>query len=156
MLIKRIYYRIRLWWLMYGFAWLIWFAGMINRDFRNRLTETPFTFRMATRDEGPARYFQCIDGKLRSGRKPMAPMAGEFGLIWRDSQAGGQAMLDMLTGKPKALYNAVVDGVLLLEGDGRMVAWFLQTVTQLNRVFRSRKRSAGKEKNRQDQETDAS
>ncbi|MDY6822723.1 MAG: hypothetical protein SWH68_02845 [Thermodesulfobacteriota bacterium] len=157
MLLKKIFYRVRLSLLMYGFAWGIWFAGFINKDFRSRLAETPFNFRMGVKDEGPVRYFRCVNGRLRSSRKPMEPMAGEFGLMWRDSQAGGQAMLDMLTGKPKALYDAVVAGVLLLEGDGKMVAWFLQTVTQLNRVFRSKKKpSASKAGSDGDNKADTS
>ena len=156
-MLKKIFYRMRLSLLMYGFAWVIWFAGFINKEFRSRLAETPFAFKMGVKDEGPVRYFQCVDGRLRSSRKPMEPMDGAFGLIWRDSQAGGQAMLDMLMGKPKALYNAVVAGVLLLEGDGKMVAWFLQTVTQLNRVFRSKKkRSDAKAGSDGDNKTDTS
>ncbi|MDY6903561.1 MAG: hypothetical protein SWH61_02640 [Thermodesulfobacteriota bacterium] len=142
-MLKKVFFRVRLSLLMYGFMRVIWFAKVINKDFRRQLAETPFSFRMAAKSGRPVRYFQGIDGKLRTSRQPMAPMAGEFGLIWRDSQAGGRAMLDMLMGKPKALYNAVTEGVLLLEGDGRMVAWFLQTVNQLNRVFRPKKSSTG-------------
>lgn len=149
--IRERFYRTRLFLLMYGFAWVIRFAGIINRDFRGRLKEAPFAFVMKAADDGPARYFQCLDGKLRTGRRPipcpvLTPPLKDFGLIWRDSRSGGQAMIGMLRGRPKALYNAVAEGVLMLEGEGRMVAWFLQTINQLSHVFRSAKRSSDKKK----------
>jgi len=135
--IKRLFYRIRLSLLMYGFARIIWLAGIINRDFGARLAQTDFSFIMSSMEDGPARYFQCAGGKLKSSR---CPMPKDFGLIWRDNQSGGRAMMDMLFGKPKALYHAVANGVLLLEGEGKSVAWFMETVNRLNRVFRPGKK----------------
>jgi hypothetical protein len=147
--INTVFDRTRLFFLMYGFGRVIWFAGIIDGDFRNRLKETPFTFLMKAADGGPVRYFQCIDGRLRTSRRPIslpadAPALEPFGLVWRDSKSGGQAMFAMLLGKPQALYQAVADGVLMLEGEGRMVFWFLKTVSKLNRVFRPKKKRGEK------------
>lgn len=139
-MIKKLFYRMRLALLMYGFAWVIRVAGTINREFGARLAQTDFSFIMGSKEDDTARYFQCAGGRLRSGRRPMSK---EFGLIWKDNRSGGRAMMDMLLGKPKALYNAVINGVLLLEGDARSIAWFMETVNQLNKVFRPKKRSKG-------------
>ena len=139
--IKKWFYRVRLALLMAGFAWVIRVAGMINREFSARLAETDFTFIMGAKEGAPARYFQCVNGRLRSGRRPIPR---DFGLIWKDNQAGGRAMVDMLLSRPKALYRAVVNGVLLLEGDAKSIAWFMETVNRLNRVFRPKKKKAPK------------
>lgn len=138
-IIRKWFYRFRLALLMHGFAWVIRVAGMINREFSARLTETDFVFIMGSKEDDTARYFQCANGRLRSGRRPIPR---DFGLIWKDNQAGGRAMMDMLMGKPKALYRAVVNGVLLLEGDAKSIAWFMETVNRLNRVFRPKKKKA--------------
>jgi hypothetical protein len=143
--IKVVFYRGRLFFLMYGLGRVMWVAAIINGEFRERLRETPFTFVMKAADGGPIRYFQCINGKLRTSRKPIpmpagAPEIKPFGLVWKDSKSGGQAMYDMLMGKSKALNDAVTDGVLMLEGEGQMVFWFLKTINRLNRVFRPKKR----------------
>jgi len=138
--VKKFYFKVRLSFLMYGFAWLIRVAGFINKEFRTRLAETDFSFVMASKEGGVARYFRCSKGRLRTTTRPIPT---RFGLVWRDYRSGGQAMVDMLLGKPKALYHAVAGGVLLLEGDARSIGWFMETVGRLNRVFRPRRRVRG-------------
>ncbi len=138
--VKKFYFKVRLSFLMYGFAWLIRVAGFINREFRTRLAETDFSFVMASKEGGVARYFRCSKGRLRTTTRPIPT---GFGLVWRDDRSGGQAMVDMLLGKPKALYHAVAGGVLLLEGDARSIGWFMETVGMLNRVLRPRRRVRG-------------
>lgn len=150
--IKNVLYQGRLDLLMYGLGRVIWLAGILDEDFRDRLRETPFTFQMKAADGGPVRYFLCVDGKLRTSRRPIplpdgSPEFDPFALVWKDSRSGGQAMSDMLMGKSKALNQAVSDGVLMLEGEGRMVFWFLKTINKLNRVYRPKKNSSGKNKN---------
>ncbi|MFZ5563782.1 MAG: hypothetical protein ACOZBW_06980 [Thermodesulfobacteriota bacterium] len=137
---KKLFYRIRLALLMYGFAWVLRVAGIINREFSARLAETDFSFIMGSKEDATARYFRCAGGRLRSSRRPLPK---EFGLIWKDNRSGGRAMMDMLFGRPKALYHAVVNGVLLLEGDARSIAWFMETANRLNRVFRPKKEKKG-------------
>jgi hypothetical protein len=49
-------------------------------------------------------------------------------------------MLDMMLGKPKALYNAVLKGDLQLEGDAQTIGWYMKTSGRLEKVFRSKKK----------------
>jgi hypothetical protein len=134
---KRLAYHLRLRHLMYGYARLLQFAGLIDYSFRQRLAEKPFTFVMTSRDNTTARYFSCTDGKLRSS---VQSMPVDFKLIWKDNQTGGKIMLDMLLGKPKALYKAVLNGDLLLEGDAQTIGWYMKTSGRLEKVFRSKKK----------------
>jgi hypothetical protein len=39
----------------------------------------------------------------------------------------------------KALYNAVIKGVLTLEGEGKYVSLFMETMNYLNRMFTKKK-----------------
>lgn len=121
---------------MYGFVWLLRTAGIINRDFHTQLAQTDFTFIMGSKEDDSVRYFQLIGGKLRSGRKHISK---DFALIWRDNQSGGEVMIDMILGKRKALYNAVINGVLMLEGEGKYVSLFMETMNKLNRLFYPKK-----------------
>ena len=132
------FYRIRLWCLMFGFGHLLRLAGLINSSFGLRLSQTDFSFLMTSKEGSPSRYFVCKNGSLETGATPVQK---EFSLVWRDNASGGKAMMDMMFGKPKTLYNALVSGVLTLEGEGARVAWFLETVNRLNRVFRPKKKA---------------
>ena len=143
---KSLAYRLRLRHLMYGYARLLQFAGLIDYSFKQRLSEKPFSFVMTSRENTTARYFVCQDGRLRSSTQP-GPV--DFKLIWRDNRTGGKIMLDMLRGKPKALYNAVSNGDLQLEGDAQTIGWYMQTNGRLERVFKKKKKKrpdAGGEK----------
>jgi len=121
---------------MYGFAWLIRAAGIINRDFHTRLSRNDYSFIMGSREDDTARYFRFIGGKLHSGRSRI-PV--DFALIWQDNQSGGRAMTDIVLGKRKALYNTVIKGVLILEGEGKYVSLFMETMNHLNRMFTKKK-----------------
>jgi len=121
---------------MYGFAWLIRAAGIINRDFHTRLSRNDYSFIMGSREDDTVRYFQFINGKLHSGRSRI-PV--DFALIWQDNQSGGRAMTDIVLGKRKALYNAVIKGVLIMEGEGKYVSLFMETMNHLNRMFTKKK-----------------
>jgi hypothetical protein len=134
---KRLVYHLRLRHLMYGYARLLQFAGLIDYSFRQRLAEKPFTFVMTSRENTTARYFSCIDGKLRSS---VQCMPVDFKLIWKDNQTGGKIMLDMMLGKPKVLYNAIASGDLQLEGDAQTIGWYMKTSGRLEKVFRSKKK----------------
>jgi hypothetical protein len=135
--IKIFFYRIRLSLLMYGFVWVLRAAGVISSDFHARLTQNDYSFIMGSREDDTVRYFQFISGKLRSCRNRMP---GDFALIWRDNQSGGKVMIDMILGKRKALYNAVINGVLQLEGEGKYISLFMETMNQLNRLFGPKKK----------------
>ena len=137
MYIKRVFYKIQLSLLEYGFVWLIRTAGIINKNFHTLLAQTDFTFIMGSKEDDSVRYFQLIGGKLSSGRKHISK---DFTLIWRDNPSGVKVMIDMIFGKRKALYNAVINGVLMLEGEGKYVSLFMETMNQLNRLFRPKKR----------------
>lgn len=134
---KSLVHRLRLRHLMYGYARLLQFAGLIDYSFKQKLTEKPFSFVMTSRDNTTARYFFCVDGKLCSSTQPRPT---DFKLIWRDNRTGGKTMLDMMRGKPKALYNAVLNGDLQLEGDAQTISWYMKTSGQLERVFRTKKK----------------
>lgn len=123
---------------MYGYARLLQFAGLVDYSFKQRLAEKKFSFVMTSRDNTTARYFFCSDGKLRSSTQP-GPT--DFKLIWRDDRTGGKVMLDMMRGKSKALYNAVVNGDLQLEGDAQTISWYMKTSGRLERVFRAKKKN---------------
>ncbi|MFP4040233.1 MAG: hypothetical protein ACLFS7_06795 [Desulfosudaceae bacterium] len=127
------FYRSRLSLLMLGYARLMWLAALINRPFRQRLAEKDFSFLMRSQEDTVSRLFVCRDGRLRSSRKPGQAV---FKLIWRDDQTGARVMTDMLRGKPRALYQAVVNGDLLLEGDARTISWYMGTTGRLEKVFR--------------------
>jgi hypothetical protein len=122
---------------MYGFAWLLRVASIINRDFHEQLSRNDYSFIMGSREDDTLRYFQFIGGKLRSCSRRLP---ADFTLIWKDNRSGGNVMIDMISGKRKALYHAVVNGVLLLEGEGKYVSLFMETMHQLNRMFRSKKK----------------
>lgn len=134
--INKYFYKTRLSLLMYGFAWLIRAAGIINRDFHARLSQNDYSFIMGSREDDTARYFQFINGNLHSGRSRI-PV--DFALIWQDNQSGGRVMTDIVLGKRKALYNAVIKGVLILEGEGKYVSLFMETMNYLNRMFTKKK-----------------
>jgi hypothetical protein len=134
--IKNIFYKTRLSLLMYGFAWLIRLVGIINRDFHARLSQNDYSFIMSSREDDTARYFRFIGGNLRSGRSRI-PV--DFALIWRDNQSGGRVMTDIVLGKRKALYNAVIKGVLTLEGEGKYVSLFMEIMNHLNQMFAKKK-----------------
>lgn len=138
MKITQWFYTMRLWLLVFGFGHLLRFAGLINSRFGLRLSQTDFSFLMTSKEGNVSRYFVCKNGKLRTGTTPVQK---EFSLVWRDNSSGGKAMMDLLFGKPKALYNALINGVLTLEGEGARVAWFLETINRLNRVFRPKKKA---------------
>jgi len=70
-------------------------------------------------------------------------MATDFSLIWHDNQSGGKVMMDMILGKRKALYNAVIKGVLILEGEGKYVSLFMESMNQLNKMFNPKKKAKG-------------
>ena len=135
---KNLAYRLRLRHLMYGYARLLQFAGMIDYSFRQRLAEKPFSFVMTSRENNTARYFFCANGRLRSSTQP-GPT--DFKLIWRDNKTGGRIMLDMMRGRPKALYNAVLNGDLQLEGDAQTISGYMKTSSRLERVFRAKKKN---------------
>ena len=134
--IKNIFYKTRLSLLMYGFAWLIRLVGIINRDFHAQLSKNDYSFIMGSREDDTARYFRFIGGNLRSGRSRI-PV--DFALIWKDNQSGGRVMTDIVLGKRKALYNAVIKGILTLEGEGKYVSLFMETMNHLNRMFAKKK-----------------
>ncbi|PKN37480.1 MAG: hypothetical protein CVU62_07035 [Deltaproteobacteria bacterium HGW-Deltaproteobacteria-2] len=95
---------------------------------------------MSSREDDTARYFRFIGGNLRSGRSRI-PV--DFALIWRDNQSGGRVMTDIVLGKRKALYNAVIKGVLTLEGEGKYVSLFMEIMNHLNRIFTKNKTKGG-------------
>lgn len=134
--IKKFFYKTQLSLLMYGFAWLIRVAGIINRDFHARLSQNDYSFIMRSAEDNTARYFQFIGGNLRSCCS-MIPV--DFALIWQDNKSGGRVMTDIVLGKRKALYNAVIKGVLTLEGEGKYVSMFMETMNYLNRIFSKKK-----------------
>jgi hypothetical protein len=138
--IKKFFYRTRLWLLMYGFSWVIRIAGFVNKDFRALLARDDYSFIMSSQDGEIARQFKFIHGKLyaKSGG-----ISTDFALIWRDNQSGGKVMMDILLGKRKALYKAVIHGVLKLEGEGKYVSMFMETMNQLNRMFGPKKKTKG-------------
>jgi len=123
---------------MYGFAWLLRMIGLISRDFRMQLARNDYAFIMRSQEDDTSRCFQFSGGNLRLTRKQMTP---DFSLIWRDNQSGGKVMMDMVLGKRKALYNAVIKGVLILEGEGRYVSLFMETMNHLNRIFNPKKKA---------------
>lgn len=122
---------------MYGYARLLQFAALIDNSFRERLAEKPFSFVMTSRENTTSRYFFCDNGRLRSSTQP-GPV--DFKLIWRDNRTGGKIMLDLVRGKPKALYNAVLNGDLQLEGDAQTISWYMKINGRLARVFRAKKK----------------
>lgn len=132
---------------MYGYARLLQFAGVIDYSFKQRLAEKPFSFVMTSRENTTARYFFCDNGKLRSS---VQPGPTDFKLIWRDNRTGGKVMLDMMRGKPKALYNAVLNGDLQLEGDAQTISWYMKTSGRLERVFRTKKKTRPDSSEKQD------
>ncbi len=132
-MIKQWFYRRRLALLMQGYAWLMWFAAWINGPFCQRLAEKNFSFQMRSQEDTVNRLFVCKNGQLRSSRKPGE---ADFKLIWRDDRTGGRVMLEMLRGRPRALYQAVSKGDLLLEGDAQTISWYLTTTGRLEKVFR--------------------
>ena len=140
-MIKPWLYRRRLSLLMRGYAWLMKIAAMIDASFGQRLAEKDFSFVMRSTEETVQRRFVCQNGRLRSSGKPGEAV---FKLIWRDDRTGGRVMTEMLRGRPKALYQAVSNGDLLLEGDAQTISWYLTTTGQLEKVFRR----SGKQKKR--------
>jgi hypothetical protein len=91
---------------------------------------------MGSREDDTARYFRFIGGNLRSGRSRI-PV--DFTLIWQNNQSGGRVMTDIVLGKRKALYNTVIKGILTLEGEGKYVSLFMETMNHLNRMFAKKK-----------------
>ncbi len=148
---KNLTYRLRLRHLMYGYARLLQFAGFIDYSFKQRLAERPFSFVMTSRDNNTARYFFCVNGKLRTSTQP-GPT--DFKLIWKNNETGGKIMLDMMRGKPKALYNAVLNGDLQLEGDAQTISWYMKTSGRLERVFRTKKKMQPDHPDNQNQDKD--
>jgi hypothetical protein len=134
--IKNIFYKTRFSLLMCGFAWLIRVVGIINRDFHVRLSQNDYSFIMGSKEDDTARHFQFIGGNLRSGRSRI-PV--DFVLIWQDNKSGGKVMTDIVLGKRKALYNAAIKGVLTLEGNGKYVSLFMETMNHLNLIFTKKK-----------------
>lgn len=141
--IKKVFYRLRLSFLMYGFVWLLRITGIISRNFQERLTQNDYSFTMSSKENDTVRFFQFIGGKLRSSRR-RAP--SDFALIWQDNQSGGRVMIDMILGKRKALYHAVINGILTLEGEGKYVSLFMETMNQLNLIYGLKKKTKGTNK----------
>lgn len=136
--IKKVFYRLRLSLLMYGFVWVLRITGIISRDFRDQLAQNDYSFTMSSKENDTARFFQFVGGNLRSSRKRKP---ADFALIWKDSQSGGKVMIDMILGKRKALYHAVINGILTLEGEGKYVSLFMETMNQLNRIYGLKKKT---------------
>lgn len=102
-----------------------------------QLAKHDYAFIMTSKEDHPSRYFKLTGGNLRSGR---GRITTDFALIWRDNQSGSKIMIDMILGKRKALYNAVIKGVLTLEGEGKYVSLFMDTMNHLNRMFHPKKK----------------
>ena len=135
---KKTFYKIRLSLLMYGLAWLIRIAAIVNKEFRAKLSQNDISFIMSSREGNLARYYRIKKGRLQTGRgRP----ATDFALIWQDNRSGGKVMQDMVSGKGKALYKAVMNGVLALEGEGAAVTVFMDIMNQLNHLFGPRKKA---------------
>ncbi len=124
--------------LMYGFVWVIRIAKIMSRTFRMQLAQNDYSFIMISRADHTCRYFKFTGGNVLSGRR-LIPT--DFSLIWRDSQSGSLVMIGMMSGKRKALYHAVINGVLTLEGEGKYVSMFMETMNQINRIFRLQKKN---------------
>lgn len=141
--IKKVFYRLRLFLMMYGFVWVLRITRLISRDFRNQLAQNDYSFTMSSKENDTVRFFQFIGGKLRSSRKRKPT---DFALIWKNNQCGGNVMIDMVMGKRKALYHAVINGILTLEGEGKYVSLFMEAMNQLNRIYglKKKNKSTGK------------
>ena len=137
--VKRIFYRIRLSLLMYGFASLLQAAAVISRNFRSLLAKNDYSFNMGSKEDDTARHFQFIGGIPCSGR---GRMPADFSLIWRDNQSGGSVMMAMISGKRNALHNAVMNGLLTLEGEAKHVASLIESMKQLNLLFGLKKKAS--------------
>lgn len=136
--IKKVFYRLRLSLMMYGFVWVLRITGIISRDFHNQLSQNDYSFNMSSKENDTARFFQFVEGKIRSGRQRIP---ADFALIWRDNQSGGNVMIDMVLGKRKVLYHAVINGILTLEGEGKYVSLFMEAMNQMNRIYSLRKKT---------------
>lgn len=136
--IKRIFFRTRLAFLMYGFACMMRLAVLISKDFRAHLATHDYSFIMGSPEEDTYRYFQFIRGRVQSvrGRRP-----SDFSLIWRDNRSGGKVMIDLAAGKRKALNRAVMHGLLTLEGEGKYISLLIETMNRLNRLFRHERKT---------------
>jgi len=129
------------WAMQYGFYRLMWFTGYIKPEFRQRLSEKNFTMQMKTSTGYEGRYFTFLDGNLLSSMKNADE--ADFCLVWENPKTGRTLMSQLMIGKPKVLLNAVMDGSLKLTGEAALVAWFLETMNQLSRIY-SRKRQKKK------------
>lgn len=135
--IKTLYYRILFSALTYGFVWVIRLAKVVNRKFFMQLAQNDYSFIMMSKEDDTCRHFNFTGGKVLSGR---GFTTTDFSLIWRDSQSASNIMIGMISGKRKALYHAVINGMLTLEGEGKYVSLFMETMNQITRIFRIRKK----------------
>lgn len=141
--IKKMFYKLRLSFMMYGFVWALRITRIISRDFHKQLAQNDYSFIMSSKENDTARFFQFVGGEIRSNRHRIP---ADFALIWRDNQSGGNVMTDIVLGKRKALYHAVINGTLTLEGEGKYVSLFMEAMNQLSRIYGLKKKtkSAGK------------
>ncbi|MEW5737250.1 MAG: hypothetical protein AB1921_20570 [Thermodesulfobacteriota bacterium] len=123
--------------LMLGMYGVMRFSTYWSPDFRARIAERDAYFAMTAGDSVQKRYFRFKNGKVSSSLRPRHEV--DFTLIWRTAAEGNRVMRDMVAGKPKALFFAVVEKKLGLSGDAGHIQHFLETINRMAKLYRKKK-----------------
>lgn len=123
--------------LMFGLYSIMRFSTVWSPEFRARIAERDAFFAMTAGDSTQKRYFRFKNGTVRSTIFPKREP--DFTLIWRTTVEGNRVMRDMVAGKRKALFFAVVEKKLGLAGDAGQIQFFLETINRLAKLYRKKK-----------------
>ncbi|HEY7460166.1 MAG TPA: molybdopterin-dependent oxidoreductase [Xanthobacteraceae bacterium] len=107
-----------------GLAQFLKFTARRHPEFRARLRERNLVAQILARDEGAGRWFEVIDGKIRSkrGRHPNPDIT----LAFKNAVLGARLLTPPINWLEQI--NAQKDFVLSVEGSEDLTNWFAQTV----------------------------
>lgn len=108
-------------------------SAFISPPFRRKVREKEVRLVMKSADNKVSRTFLFERGKIRSKRGEI-PDSG-CRLIWKRPGVGAKIMVEIASGRPKAIEGAIIRGHLMLEGDAVSIKWFLETIQMLRSIY---------------------
>ena len=112
--------------LLFALAKGLKFTAWRSGDFRKKLQEMDMVLQIRTVSGSTARYYVFSGGEVFS-KKGIHPRPG-VALIWKDEAVGFKTMTNK---DPKALFTAIQQGNLKIEGKAEQAMWFAAVVMMM-------------------------
>jgi len=119
---------------LYGSYWAMRLASWWP-SIGNLLRSEDFSMVIKTRDGKSVRQYLVINGRV-SSKKEDYPVP-DLSITWASPSIYFQTLLETLSGKPKTLVQAVINGDVELEGEARQVMRLLAIIAELAKTSRA-------------------